>query len=418
MNINDLRGKRSALATECKALLDNSEKTNEWTAASQEAYDAKLAEIDNIDKQISNIESYLKRAAENADAGDDSGLRDAATKTPGKISDESKAIKAMLLGGLSNLEANQLAAMRARQTGDIRNAMSTNVGTEGGYTVAELWQQTLVEALKAYGGIFEEVTTMMTETGATMNFPTTNATAEEGEIVGQNASVGSPVSTTFGNTSIEVFKYSSKPIAIPFELLQDSMFDMELYIQNLLAMRLGRITAKHFTTGTGTGQPLGIVTAASSGAIGATGASTTITYEKLVDLEHSVDPLYRARPGACFAMNDNTLRAIRQIKDGVGRPIFVPGYEAGNPGGAPDRILNRPICIVQEMADMAANAKSILFGDLSSYIRRIVMDLTLFRMADSNYIHNGQIGFIAFNRQGGGLVDVGGAVKYYQNSAS
>lgn len=46
------------------------------------------------------------------------------------------------------------------------------------------------------------------------------------------------------------------------------------------------------------------------------------------------------------------------------------------------------------------------------------MDLTLFRMMDSAFILNGQVGFVAFNRQGGNLVDVGGAVKFYQNSAT
>ena len=67
---------------------------------------------------------------------------------------------------------------------------------------------------------------------------------------------------------------------------------------------------------------------------------------------------------------------------------------------------------------MKANAKSVAFGDFSKYMIREVMDLTLFRMADSGFLLNGQIGFVAFNRQGGSLIDVGGAVKLYQNSAS
>ena len=67
---------------------------------------------------------------------------------------------------------------------------------------------------------------------------------------------------------------------------------------------------------------------------------------------------------------------------------------------------------------MAANAKSILFGDFARYMIREVMDLTLFRMADSAFILNGQIGFVAFNRQGGRLIDVGGAVKHYANSST
>lgn len=96
----------------------------------------------------------------------------------------------------------------------------------------------------------------------------------------------------------------------------------------------------------------------------------------------------------------------------------MPGYEQGNPGGAPDRLLNRPLNVDQAMPQMAANAKSIAFGDFSKYVVREVMDLTLIRMADSRYIERGQIGFIAFNRQGGNLVDVGGAVKLYQNPAA
>jgi HK97 family phage major capsid protein len=70
------------------------------------------------------------------------------------------------------------------------------------------------------------------------------------------------------------------------------------------------------------------------------------------------------------------------------------------------------------MPVMAANAKSVLFGDFSKYMVRDVMDFTLFRMTDSKYTENGQVGFLAFCRSGANLIDVGGAVKYYQNSAT
>ena len=42
----------------------------------------------------------------------------------------------------------------------------------------------------------------------------------------------------------------------------------------------------------------------------------------------------------------------------------------------------------------------------------------MFRFTDSAYAKNGQVGFLAWLRSGGNLVDVGGAVKYYANSAS
>jgi HK97 family phage major capsid protein len=315
--------------------------------------------------------------------------------------------------------------MRSRVTPDIasamrmgpQNAMSTTTPAEGGYTVATEYYDQLTQAMRAFGGILDVATQFSTGTGADMNFPAADATAEVGEIVGQNAAV-SAGDTQFQNLSMSVFKYSSKKIAVPFELLQDSMFDIEGYINALLAMRIGRITALHFTKGTGVNQPNGIVTAALAGKVGAAGSTATVGYDDLVDLEHSVDPAYRNGAKVGFMMHDDSIKVVRKIKDDQGRPIFVPGYEQGNPGGAPDRLLNRPLFVSQEMDTMAASAKSILFGDLSRYHVRRVMDLTLFRMADSNFITFGQIGFVAFNRQGGNLIDVGGAVKYYQNGVA
>lgn len=339
----------------------------------------------------------------------------AATRDGGGRTDEAHALRAMLQGGLSALSPEQRQAMNARVNPDIRAAMSTTTGSEGGYTVATEYNRALIEAMKFIGGVRPVADVFQTATGAQMLFPTTDATAEEGEIVGQNAPV-TLGETTFGQASMDVYKYSSKKIALPFELLQDSMFDLETYIKTLLALRIGRITNRHFTVGTGTGQPRGIVVASSIGKTGTTGQTTTVTYDDLVDLEHSVDPAYRA--GASFMFHDDTLKVVRKIKDTQGRPIFVPGYEQGNPGGAPDRLLGRTISINQHMATMAANAKSILFGQMSKYKIRDVMDLTVFRMTDSAFTLNGQVGFVAFMRSGGNMVDNGGAIKAYANSAS
>ena len=71
-----------------------------------------------------------------------------------------------------------------------------------------------------------------------------------------------------------------------------------------------------------------------------------------------------------------------------------------------------------DIAVMAANAKSILFGDFGKYMIRDVMGLTLYRFDDSAYAKLGQVGFLAWSRAGGNLIDNGGAVKYYQNSST
>lgn len=339
----------------------------------------------------------------------------AATHPNGNDSPEAGALRAMLTGGLSALSPEQRNAMFARVNPDIRAAMSTTTGSEGGYTVATEFSRNLIQAMRAAFAVRSVATGIQTSTGAQMLFPTADSTAEEGEIVGQNGPV-TVGETQFGQASMDVYKYSSKSIALPFELIQDAMFDLEAYIQTLLNLRLGRIQNRHHTGGTGTGQPRGLVTGSTLGKAGATGQTATVTYDDLVDLEHSVDPFYR--PAGRFMFHDDTLKSVRKIKDAQGRPIFVPGYEQGNPGGAPDRLLGREIVINQNMDPMSVSKKSILFGDFSKYLVRDVMDVTLFRMTDSAYTLKGQVGFVAFCRSGANLIDVGGAVKYYQNSAT
>jgi len=423
-SIQALRERRDQLAQALHTLVDK-DKTPEWKPEHETQYQQAMAQIGAIDGDIKRHNDAMNIIAAGALNGvvPDS-MRDQFTRTPGAHGAESGALRAYLSGGMANLQPEQLNAMRQRQSGDIANAMrlpqaamSTSTPAEGGYTVATEYYRQLAEAQKSFGGIRNVATIIQTGTGAQMNFPTADATSEIGEIVGQNGPVTSG-DTTVGNISLDVYKYSSKKIAVPFELIQDSMFDIEGYINAILALRLGRITSQHFTIGTGSSQPRGIVTASSAGKIGTTGQTLSVIYDDFIDLEHSVDPIYRVGPKVGYLMHDSSLKVVRKIKDTQGRPIFVPGYEAGNPGGAPDRLLNRPIYISQEMPIMAANAKSILFGDYSRYLIREVMDLTLFRMADSAFILNGQIGFVAFNRQGGNMIDVGGAVKYYANSAT
>jgi len=65
----------------------------------------------------------------------------------------------------------------------------------------------------------------------------------------------------------------------------------------------------------------------------------------------------------------------------------------------------------------AANAKSLAFGNLHRYMIRDAMEVTMFRFDDSAYMKLGQIGYLAWARVGGNLMDVN-SVKLYQHSAT
>jgi HK97 family phage major capsid protein len=221
---------------------------------------------------------------------------------------------------------------------------------------------------------------------------------------------------TFGTTQIGAYKFSSKIVAIPFELLQDQGpgVDIEAFTRRALAQRIARITNRLFTTGTGTAQPQGVVTGATVGRAGAAGQTASITYDDLVDLEHSVDPAYRSMPGVSFMFHDTTLRQLKKQKDGDGRPLWVPGISVKEP----DTLLGYRYRINQHMPQMAASAKSVLFGDFSQYLIRDIMQVTLFRFDDSAFITKGQIGFLAWSRHDGRLVSAGAPIKAYQNAAA
>jgi HK97 family phage major capsid protein len=402
MSIQNLREQRGALFKEINEVANKAA----FDPVSDQAFlDGKYEQVDRIDAQIAAINKANEKIA--ADALGDQ-VRDATYRAVHNGGGDYRELYQKWLKGGDN-------AMNAADWG-IRNTMSTTTGSEGGFTVPTEVATTLLRAMKSFGGMREVAEVIQTSEGNPINFPTSDGTGVLGELIGENAPA-TDQDMAFGVRTLNTYKYSSKIVPVPFELLQDSSVDLESYIRLELAERLARITNRHFTTGTGTGQPNGIVTAATSGKVGATGQTLTVTYDDLVDLQHSVDPAYRDRGRARFMMNDLSIRQIRKIKDTTGRPIFVPGYEVAG-AGVPDTLLGTPVVINQDVAAMAANARSILFGDFSYYKIRDVMSMSLFRFTDSPYTKLGQVAFLAWMRSGGQFVDNGGAVKFYQNSAT
>lgn len=406
MSIQALREQRAAKA---KSLNDLVNKADWNPDVDQPIYDAGMAEIDDIDARIKRINDANAKIA--ADSLTDQVAEASARAGVDQRSDSAKLYAKWLRGGDKALSAEEWQTIRA--------TMSTTTGSEGGYTVQTDVARTVLDALKAYGGMRSVATVIQTSQGNPMSFPTSDGTSEVGEIVPENASA-SDADATFGTIGLPVYKYSSKVITVPFELLQDSNVDIEAFVRSRLVTRLGRITNTHFTTGDGSSKPNGVVNAALVGVTAANSTSqvTAVTYDSLVDLQHSVDPAYRENGNTRWMMNDASVKVIRKIKDGQSRPIFVPGYEVAVPGGAPDTLLGRPITVNQSVATMAAGAKSILFGDFSYYTIRDVMAVELFRFTDSAYTKKGQVGFLAWMRSGGNLIDVGGAVKSFVNAAS
>ena len=117
-------------------------------------------------------------------------------------------------------------------------------------------------------------------------------------------------------------------------------------------------------------------------------------------------------------MADSSLKVIKKLKDTAGRPIWQPGLSASLQAGQDtfNTINGYPYQINQDMAVMAANAKSILFGNFSRYVISDVREFTLLRLQE-RYAEFGQVGFLAFTRSDGRYINTA-AIKHYANSAT
>jgi HK97 family phage major capsid protein len=307
-------------------------------------------------------------------------------------------------------------ALRSLDREDVREweerTMSTTTGSQGGYVVPDETMRSLETAMLRFGGMRQVADIIRTDSGAALPWPTMNDTTNTGEIIGQNGQVSNQ-DLAFSQLVLNAFKYSSKMILIPVELLQDSAVNLADVVGTALGQRIGRISNTHFTTGAGTTVPWGIVTRATLGKTGASGQTTSVTTDDLVDLEHSVDPDYRVNARWMFA--DSTLKALKKLKStSTDLPLWLPGIAVKEP----DTILGYPYVINQAVAAMAASAKSIVFGDLSKYKIRDVRQVQLLRL-DERFADYHQVAFLAFSRHDGDLLDAGThPVKYYANAAS
>lgn len=263
----------------------------------------------------------------------------------------------------------------------IQNAQSEGVPSEGGFLVPDSFRTKLVERLKAFGGIGGVAERYTTGNGNPVEWPTIDDTGNVGEIVQEGNTFSAGADLVFGSNALTSYSYvagggSSTPLRVSYELAQDSAFDLEGLLSRLLGIRIARIQATHFATGTGVNQPLGLVTGRTPVQ---NAANTGVTYSDLVAAIHSVDPAYRGN--ARWVFNDATMAVIEKLVDSAGNPIYR-GRDANMALGLNEStLLGYPITIDQAMATIVANSPTVqwgAFGDIrQGYVVRDVKDFQL-----------------------------------------
>jgi HK97 family phage major capsid protein len=333
-------------------------------------------------------------------------------QTEGPAADEQRdyaaAFDVFMRRGMNDLTAEQRTLMARYEARD----QSASTTTAGGYTVPQDFLVKITETLKAYGGIMGIANVIETTDGRTLPWPSDDDTANVGALITENTA-DSTQDLTFGQKQLSAYTYTSKAIKLSLELLQDTAFNLEAFVAKKIGQRVGRAVSAHLATGDGSSKPTGIGTAPTTGKTGATGQTGSIIYDDIVDLIHSVDAAYRNGGNCRFAMNDLSLAVVRKLKDTQGHPLWQPSVTAG----VPDTLLSYGVTTDNGLPTMAANAKSILFGDFDAgYIIRQARNIDVVRLAE-RWADQRQVGFFGFLRIDAKPDDTA-AVKAYVNSAT
>ncbi len=254
-----------------------------------------------------------------------------------------------------------------RISADEVKTLTESSDTQGGYLAPAEFSSEFIRNLVQYSPIRQYASVRSTSAPSVI-YPArtavTNA-AWKGETQDQTGS-----EPAFGQAEVPVNELNTF-VDISNQLLADSAGAAEQEVRLALAEDFGAKEAGAFAVGTGVNQPLGFLKDTNIG-VGKTAVSATaIASDELVDLLYSLPEIYRRN--ATWAMNTQTIAAVRKLKDGQGNYLWQPSYQAEKA----DTLLGRPIMEVLEMDDIGAGKTPIVLGDFSGYrvVDRVSMSI-------------------------------------------
>jgi HK97 family phage major capsid protein len=214
---------------------------------------------------------------------------------------------------------------------------------------------------------------------------------------------------TYSSITLGAYKYGLM-IPVANELIADAGFDISAHLAEQAGNGLGYAINAALTTGTGSSQPNGVVTAAGSGVTGGTGVSGAFTADNLIDLQYTLDGAARRLPGVAYMANTAALGTMRKLKDDNGAYLYTVGV------GTPDSFAGYNVIENPAMASTGTAAKSVLFGHMPSYKVRVAGGIQVATSTDYAFNTDSTV-FRVLMRVDGDLTHAS-HIKYFKGGAS
>lgn len=308
----------------------------------------------------------------------------------------------------SKMARNQqhaLSADESRAIDEVRAMSLTDAN--GGYLVPFQLDPTVIVTSDGSRNDIRRFARQVIATGDVWNGVSAGAVTWSWDAEAAEVSDDSP---TFGQPSIPVHKAQGF-VPISIEALEDEQ-NVTAEIAKLLAQGKDDLEAPAFITGTGSGQPKGLITAlaAVAGSIVAPATAETFSLADVYALRSALPARYRTN--AAWLANDLIYSKIRQFDTAGGAGLWT--YLGGD---RPDQLIGKPVGEAEDMDDTlnpaitAAHNFLLAFGDLSNYViaDRVGMSIEFIpHLFGASGRPKGQRGWYAYYRTGADVVNPAG----------
>lgn len=393
---------RAAALAKARAILDAAE-GRALTTEEQQQYDGHDQEIDQLTARIRAEERQEQReremaASANGDrnpasgrqpSGEDRGAQDAAEY-------RSQLVRYLAGGGIGDRLQRDVPERRA--------ILGHNITTpaDGGVLVPTELERVVLDFLHE-NNVMRGLATVRSAI-SNIEIPVTTAHVQAYHL--DEGADFTASKAQFDKVPMGAHKIGALSV-VTHEALEDVFIDLEGWLRDDFARAFARLEEEDFTNGDGTKKPRGVLLDATLGVTAA--SATAITSDELIELQESV-PVY-ARSRATFMMSLPVLKLIRKLKTTDGQYIWQPGLQAG----MPSLLLGSPVRLNEVMPAPGSGTTPIAYGDFSAY-RILDRRGLFFQRLNEVYATSGQVGFLAYKRYDGRLLDVN-AVKKLQMGA-
>lgn len=371
--IRQLIERRNKLIAQQQEMLDQLEKEEraDFNEEEEARYTALAADIDGLKKQIDRrteqraqeMPAQEQRAEENDDAA----------------KQEELAFRALLLGDRASEEEKQARA----------NTTVTDNGAVIGATIVNR----ILHEVENICPIYEGATKFHFK--GTVKFPVVDETSSGTCVVAFASEFTDLTASTAKLDTIDLSGYLFGALTlVSRSLINNAEVDIVSFVITQMAIGLKRFLELKCLKGE-SGKMTGILSSTNTVTAGAAAA---VTADDLVNLIGAIPK--ELRKDCRFVMNSKTETAVRKLKDGENRYLFLNDATTG----FQDRLLGFPVDISDALDDVAASKKPIIFCDYSGLYVNIREDVSL-QVLREKYATQHADGFVLWGEMDSKIVE-------------